>query len=360
MLSVYILALFLSFYLLAKIVDEYFVESLDQIAKKLKMSSDAAGATLMAVGSSAPELFVALFAVFYPTEAGEASKAGIGIGSIVGSALFNLLVITGAAAFVRKAKIAWQPVIRDLFFYAVAIVVLIFVFRDGNVSLMDTIMFLGVYVAYVIAVIFWRKILKYEDPNEIDVDELKSPDKAEEQENRSLFSKIMKPVDWILGLLFPPAKYYGWIFTISILIIAALSWVLVESAVGVSAILSIPESIIALTVLAVGTSVPDLLSSVLVSKQGRGGMAISNAVGSNIFDILVGLGLPFLLIILMSGNSLDLDVLDLETSIYFLFGSVGLVLLLFLVSRWNVGKMTGIILIGLYCAYVGWAIFNIK
>ena len=64
MLIVYILILLVSFYVLAKVVDDYFVESLDKVAGKLKMSHDAAGATLMAVGSSAPELFVAIFAVF--------------------------------------------------------------------------------------------------------------------------------------------------------------------------------------------------------------------------------------------------------------------------------------------------------
>ena len=77
----------ISFYLLARVCDEYFVESLDKIAKKLKMSSDAAGATLMAVGSSAPELFVAAIALLKPGD-----HAALGMGTIVGSALFNILV----------------------------------------------------------------------------------------------------------------------------------------------------------------------------------------------------------------------------------------------------------------------------
>ncbi len=357
MLVVLILVLLLSFYLLAKIVDDYFVDALDKLATKLKMSSDAAGATLMAVGSSAPELFVAVFAVFYPTEPGEASKAAIGIGNIVGSALFNILAITGAAAFVRKAKIAWQPVVRDLFFYALAIFLLILVFNDGNVSLLDGLLFLGTYVAYVIVVIYWRRMVKYKDPNEEKIEEEKD---VKSEKAPGFMQKILMPVDWLLDKFFPNEKYYGWIFTISIVIIAGISWVLVESAVEIAAILSIPEAIVAVTILAVGTSVPDLLSSVLVSKQGRGGMAISNAVGSNIFDILVGLGLPFILVILMSGNSIDLDVGNLQMSVYFLFASVGLVFLLFMISRWKVGKLTGGILMGLYLAYVIWAIFNVN
>ena len=125
----YILLLFISFYVLAKVVDDYFVESLDKIAERLKLSSDAAGATLMAVGSSAPELFVALFAVFRPGD-----HAAIGVGNIVGSALFNILAITGAAAIVRKAVIAWQSVVRDLFFYAIAILLLLLTLLYGQVS----------------------------------------------------------------------------------------------------------------------------------------------------------------------------------------------------------------------------------
>ena len=86
MLVVYILILLISFYILAKVVDDYFVESLDNIAERLRMSHDAAGATLMAVGSSAPELFVALFAVLRP----DGNHEVIGVANIVGSGLLNI------------------------------------------------------------------------------------------------------------------------------------------------------------------------------------------------------------------------------------------------------------------------------
>lgn len=88
MIALYILILLACFVLLARVVDLFFISSLDEISKDLRLSSDAAGATLMAVGSSAPELFVALFAVLKP-----GNHQVIGIGSIVGSAIFNLLLI---------------------------------------------------------------------------------------------------------------------------------------------------------------------------------------------------------------------------------------------------------------------------
>lgn len=349
MLILYIFILLLSFYVLAKIVDNYFVAALDEIAVKLKMSHDAAGATLMAIGSSAPELFVALFAVLRP-----GSHETVGIGNIVGSALFNLLAIIGVSAIVKKAKIAKQSVLRDLFFYAVAVGLLLLTLTDGKVSFTEAGLFLGVYVLYVFTVIKWRKIFKYKDP-----DDKIEPENNKEKEKKSIFQKIVSPVDYVINLFFPPIKYHIPIFFISIIFIAGISWILVESAVQIARIAQISETVIALTILAAGTSVPDLISSAVVSKQGRGGMAVSNAVGSNIFDILVGLGLPFLIIIIFSGGTITIHSENIEKSVYFLLISILSVLLLFFINKWKVGKIFGSFLIFLYVAYLVWAVINV-
>ena len=348
MLILLIIILLLSFYLLAKVIDNYFVDSLDKIAANIKMSSDAAGATLMAAGSSAPELFIALFAVFR-----HGNHEAIGIGTIVGSAIFNILAITGAVAIVKKSLIAWQAVIRDLVFYAVAVFLLIILFKDGKVEWSDATLFIGIYIIYIVVVVLWRKMFKYVDPNEEKHEINKSIDKSE------FVKKITSPLDFVLDKIFPkPEKYYA-IFFISILIIAGLSWVLVESAIGIAHILNISEAIIAVTILAIGTSVPDLFSSVIVSKQGRGGMAISNAIGSNIFDILIGLGLPFLLIILITGGNINLHIDNLDMSVWFLLASVVVLLGLFIINKWVVGKKMGVFLILLYVAYIIWAVINV-
>ncbi len=350
MLIIHILILLVSFYVLAKVVDDYFVDSLDHIADKLRMSHDAAGATLMAVGSSAPELFVAIFAVIRPDGGHEL----IGIGNIVGSALFNILVITGAAAIVRKAFIAWQGVIRDLVFYALSVILLLLTFADGKVSYTEAGLLIAVYVIYVIVVVFWRKMFKYVDPDEkITIKE------TDENKKLKLYEKIMSPIDFILKKIFPPAKYNLAVFFMSIAIIAGISWLLVESAIYIANELQISEAIIAVTVLAVGTSIPDLLSSVIVSKQGRGGMAVSNAVGSNIFDILIGLGLPFMILILITGGNIDIEIGNIQQSVYFLLASVFILFFLFLINKWKVGKIFGSFLIVIYLAYVVWAVISI-
>ena len=348
MLILFIIVLLLSFYLLAKVIEGYFIDSLDKIAAKLKMSSDAAGATLMAAGSSAPELFIALFAVLRP-----GNHEAIGIGNIVGSALFNILAITGAVAIVKKVLIAWQAVIRDLVFYAVAVLLLIMLFKDGKVEWTDAVLFIGIYCIYIVVVVRWRKMFNYVDPNEEKQEIKKKIDKSE------FVKKITFPFDFVLDKIFPkPEKHYA-VFFISILIIAALSWVLVESAIVIAHILNISEAVIAVTVLAVGTSVPDFISSVIVSKQKRGGMAISNVIGSNIFDILIGLGLPFLLIILISGGNINLQVDNLDMSAWFLLASVVVLFGLFMINKWYVSKKMGVFLILLYIAYIVWAIINV-
>lgn len=341
-----IIALIISFYLLAEISDRYFVVSLDRISDRLGMSHDMAGATLMAIGSSAPELFVALIAIFKP-----GGHAEIGIGTIVGSALFNLLVIVGAVGIVRKSTLAWQPVVRDLGFYVISIGVLFFVLRNGSVSLLEAASFLFLYGAYIFAVINWKKWFKYtlhdDDPEE------------EEDEPKKGIMKIFLPFDWLLSLIFPKPKYYFIVFFISIAFIGALCWVLVESAIIISAALEIPELVIAMTVLAIGTSVPDMMSSVIVAKQGRGGMAVSNGIGSNIFDILIGLGLPWMIKSYLVDSGIVINIENLDRSILLLFISVLFMLFILMFRKFRIGQGTGLMFILIYIAYVLYEILSL-
>jgi len=351
MILFYIVILLISFYLIARVADEYFVNSLDKISEKLKMSHDVAGATLMAVGSSAPELFVAIIALVKP-----GNHEAIGMGTIVGSALFNVLVIIGAAAIVRKAVLSWQPVIRDTFFYALSILMLIYAFRDGQIDFSESIIFVALYVIYIIMVMNWRKILPYKD-----IDVIEDLGEDIEKSEKKKWRKYLRPLDKILDLAFLKPKYFVFNFIMSIVIIAGLSWVLVESAIGVSEILHIPAAIIALTVLAAGTSIPDLLSSVIVAKQGRGCMAISNAIGSNIFDILFGLGVPWFIVLTFSssGASIPVSTENLLTSVMLLFATVIVIIFLLMARRWKLGNKAGYFLIGLYILYLIWAISRV-
>ncbi len=113
-----------SIYLLAIIPEEFFVVSLDEASKRLKLPSDVAGASFMAMGSSAPELFIAMIAL---VRGGEHSD--VGVATIVGSAVFNILVITGASAVVAGKLIIKRGLVEhDVIFYLGSVAILLFVF----------------------------------------------------------------------------------------------------------------------------------------------------------------------------------------------------------------------------------------
>ncbi len=342
----YLVALVISFYLLAEVSDKYFVVSLDKLSQKFNMSHDMAGATFMAIGSSAPELFVSIIALVRP-----GGHEDIGVGTIVGSALFNLLVIVGAAAVVKNAVIAWQPVIRDLLFYAIAILGLYYVLYNGKIELWEGLLLILFYGGYLFAVLKWRKWFNYK--------ELDEDPEEEEDEEKTGWQVIFKPLDWFLSKFFRHPDHFISNFALSILMIAFLCWILVESAIGISHILDIPEVVIALTVLAVGTSVPDMVSSVIVAKQGRAGMAVSNAIGSNIFDIFIGLGVPWFIKSLVTKKAIFFDIKGLDVSVGLLFGSVLLILFFLVWKKWRLTQNLGFTLILLYILYVIWEIFRV-
>lgn len=340
--------LLVSFYLLAVICEEYFVPSLDIISHRLKLSSDVAGATFMAVGSSAPELFTSVFALLHP---GEASN--VGAGTIVGSAIFNVLVIIGAAAAFKTVKLNWQPVVRDTAFYVITILLLLWSFWDGRVEFFEALIFVVVYAIYILAVVKWRKIFPYKD-----VDPIHELEEGSSKNKLASFSKQ------ILGILIPDCtkrpNLYLATFGISITLIALLSHGLVESVVVISNALQINATFLALTVLAAGTSIPDLISSVVVAKQGRGDMAVSNAVGSNVFDILFGLGVPWLFAIGLMGRTILVNTENLLSSIFLLFATVIAIFFLLVVRRWKIGQRAGLGLIGLYVLYIVYTFLQVK
>ncbi len=343
--------LIFSFYILAIICERYFVSSLDIIAQRLNMNSDMSGATLMAIGSSAPELFISLFALFRP------GNESIGVGTIVGSALFNVLVIIGVSSIVRKNVVAWQPVLRDIVFYILSILLLLFTFRDGVISFTEVSIFIILYSIYVLVVIYLRRLIPYYEETKDLIPSLEK-DLEKEEKKDSFLSKQLLLIDKILGKLFPDKKYYIQTFLISIFMIMGLSWVLVQSAISISVSLHIPAVIIGLTVLAIGTSIPDYISSVIVAKQGRGGMAISNAIGSNIFNILAGLGIPWFFVLLFSHNSINVVTTNLSSSILLLLATTVLVLFIFIIKKWKVNKKYGFLLVGVYMLYIIWEVLQ--
>ncbi|MCB8945709.1 MAG: calcium/sodium antiporter [Ardenticatenaceae bacterium] len=334
-------------YLLSIVTDEYFIESLDEISAKLKLPSNVAGASLMAMGSSMPELSIALLSLVQ--QGGEHSD--VGVGNIVGSAVFNILVITGLSALVRPAKVSWQVVVRDCLIYTVSIALLLGTFADGQVTLFEVLLFLSLYAIYIFILFQWNLFV----PNGgEDIVEVLEKELEKESAKTGWYYRITAGVSAVIGFTTgDPRRSYIRTFLISIVYIVLISYFLVEYAVVFAGAIGVPPIIIALTVLAGGSSVPDLIASVLVARQGRGEMAVSNAVGSNIFDISIGLGLPWLIILLARKETITVGTADLWSSTMVLLITV-VILFVFLSTNRELSRKEGGVLILLYIGYVLW------
>merc|ERR1712106_1244216 len=152
----YVFCLFYMFCALAIVCDEFFVPALEVIIDKLQITEDVAGATLMAAGGSAPELFTSIIGVFF-------SKSDVGIGTIVGSAVFNVLFVIGMCAMFSKGilELTWWPLFRDCSFYVVSICLLMTFFADEKIMWYEAMTLLLYYVCYVVFMKFNVQIEAY-------------------------------------------------------------------------------------------------------------------------------------------------------------------------------------------------------
>lgn len=152
----YIAGIIYMFVALAVVCDEFFVPSLNVIIEKLDISEDVAGATFMAAGGSAPELFTSIFGIFV-------SYSDVGIGTITGSAVFNILFVIGMCALFSKEVLAltWWPLFRDVSFYSLDLILLIVFFTDERIYWWEALLLLLSYATYVIFMKFNTTIEKF-------------------------------------------------------------------------------------------------------------------------------------------------------------------------------------------------------
>lgn len=143
------------FVALAIVCDEFFIPALDVITVKLDISEDVAGATFMAAGGSAPELFTSVIGVFI-------SFDDVGIGTIVGSAVFNILFVISMCAIFSKSvlQLTWWPLFRDVSFYSVILIILMHFFRDSIIYWWEALVLLSCYASYVTFMKFNEKVEK--------------------------------------------------------------------------------------------------------------------------------------------------------------------------------------------------------
>ncbi|NWZ78765.1 NCKX1 protein, partial [Poecile atricapillus] len=503
------------FVALAIVCDEYFVPALGVITEKLQISEDVAGATFMAAGGSAPELFTSLIGVFI-------SHSNVGIGTIVGSAVFNILFVIGTCALFSRQilHLTWWPLFRDISFYIVDLLMLILFFLDSVIDWWESLLLLTAYATYVFTMkqnVFLEQWVKQElkkklnavqaasaehmkkdkeagtdwlcafpqpgaalqrgsssaslhnsqmrstivqlmirtldplaeakfkdrvdilsnmakakaetlegqgsqaaflliafaeeekktantiqvtpgsdsepskDTEEADVPQDGQPasssdtsddsssesqdsdgDSTEGDENNEPLSLewpesrtkqaiylFLFPIVFPLWSTLPDVrnpeskKFFVITFFGSILWIAVFSYLMVWWAHQVGETIGISEEIMGLTILAAGTSIPDLITSVIVARKGLGDMAVSSSVGSNIFDITVGLPVPWFLFSIFNGLSpVAVSSNGLFCAIVLLFLMLLFVILSIAVCKWKMNKLLGLTMFALYFVFL--------
>uniref|UniRef100_A0A672FU18 Sodium/calcium exchanger membrane region domain-containing protein n=1 Tax=Salarias fasciatus TaxID=181472 RepID=A0A672FU18_SALFA len=476
------------FYALAIVCDDYFVPSLEKISENLQLSEDVAGATFMAAGSSAPELFTSLIGVFI-------TKGDVGVGTIVGSAVFNILVIIGLSGIfagqvglhsdifnllcLEFCKLKWESLLL-MTMYGIYIVIMksnlwkmqgelpvrtvclrrpqdcryfrcASLFNSAGqapgseaapVVMVDELLILNPHklsfseagLRIMITphfsprtrlsmagrmLISERQRLIRSSRSQRDVEagpasgsgsrrasasgslkrtgscslengggrpgvaDAESGDKPgaeagqpeeEEEDDYGIFSPVRIPdgrcarvkwlITWPLGVLLyctvPNCilpRWHRWFmvtFVASTLWIAVFSYLMVWMVTIISFTLDIPDYIMGITFLAAGTSVPDCMASLIVARQGMGDMAVSNSIGSNIFDILLGLGFPWALrtLVVDHGSTVSINNKGLVYSVVLLLASVFLTVMSVHLNHWRLDRRLGLGLMFLYAIFL--------
>ena len=302
---------------------DYLVDGASALAKKLRVPTLVIGLTIVAFGTSMPELVVNIIAALK-------GSGDIAFGNIVGSNIFNILLILGVASVMRNLKVQHSTTWKEIPFSLLAVVVL-FVFA-GKLFLDKLNIHSILRVEGIILVLFFIIFLYY-------VFELARRNKNKLEDNKLEIKKLSHWKIWLYILGGLVALYFGGKWT-------------VDGAVSLARLIGISEYLISLTIVAGGTSLPELVTSVIAARKGDADLAIGNIVGSNIFNIFWILGVSAIItpIILPAFAIADLVVLLGTTLLLFLFMFIG--------KKHELERWQGVIFILLYVAYVYYLIIR--
>lgn len=296
-----ILLLALGFAMLVKGAD-WFVDGASGIAERFKIPQLVIGLTIVAMGTSAPEAAVSITAAVQ-------GSADITIGNIVGSNIMNVLVILGLAAAIVPIAVGKSTIRIEIPFLIVITALLALLGLDGVISLVDGIILMVFFLIYMAYLLYMAK---------------HNPEEPEEGKHLKLWQALLATVVGLALIVF------GSDFA-------------VDAASEIARILGLSERFIGLTIVALGTSLPELFTSVTAARKGNADIAIGNIIGSNVFNILFVVGLSSLIIPVPFASSFLVD-----------FAVAGAAVLFLLLACFRKRKLTrwhGIVMLLGYAAY---------
>ena len=301
--------LIVGFILLIKGAD-FFVDGASSTAKLLKVPSVIIGLTIVAMGTSAPEAAVSI-------SAGLSGSSDIALSNVIGSNIFNLLIVVGVSAIICPMKTEKVILRRDIWWSLGAAVATLIMMTDMKISGAEGILLLGGMAAYIAVLVF---------------DARKKRDEGDEVKAMS----PLKSIIYIVGGL------------AAIIIGGDL---VVDSACDIAAAFGMSEALIGLTIVAAGTSLPELVTSIVAAKKGDSGLALGNVVGSNIFNILFILGSASALSTINVAPELFIDTAIL----------IGVTLMMYFLcrSKDKTSRGEGALCMLVYAAYMAYIILSL-
>lgn len=284
------LVLIVSFVALIKGAD-IFVDGASALAKKLGVSSIVIGLTVVAMGTSAPEAAVSI-------AAGIKGSNEIALGNVIGSNFFNLLVVLGVCMLITKLPAGKETLKRDYPWNLIATVAIIaaIVFFDTKITRLEGVGLLVLFVTYMGYLLY--KTLK----------DRKNAEDDEERENISLSKSLI-------------------FLIVGIALVILGGDLVVDSSTAIAKSWGVSDALIGLTIIAMGTSLPELVTSIVAAKKDECDMAIGNVIGSNLFNLLFILGMSATItpiaIDLSSGILFDAIILLAVTALMYVFSITG-------------------------------------
>ncbi|MCG1008554.1 calcium/sodium antiporter [Salinicoccus sp. ID82-1] len=306
--------LIVGFVLLIKGAD-YFVEGASNIAVKLNVSPLLVGLTIVAIGTSSPEATVAILAAID-------GSSGVVLGNVIGSNIVNITVVVGLTALIAPLTVQSETVRKEIPFALLAAIVMMILMVDialqsGGENIITRgdgliiLLFFAVFLYYVFEMARKNRSNNVEEVN-TDVGE-----------------------SWLKNIL----------FTIGGLVAIIIGGeMVVSSATEIALALGMSEALVGLTIVAVGTSLPEIMTSVTAAMKGKGDMAIGNVVGSNIFNILF-----------VTGTAATVAPIAAESKLFFdgwVMVALTVLLLIFSRTHFKIGRKEGAVLLVAYVAYL--------
>lgn len=306
----YIILIIVGFALLIVGAD-FLVDGASGIAKKFHIPEIIIGLTIVSIGTSMPELFVSITSAID-------GYSDMALGNVIGSNLCNLLLILGLSSLIKPVDFQEETRKYEIpMCLLFTIILMIFSNTSGGISRIEAVILLVLFVLFIAYTIYMGKKKSKEDSKVV-----------EEKNKNKTIKNIILIILGIVGLKF------GGDFV-------------VNNAVNIAQMFNISEKVISLTILAIGTSLPELVTSVTAAIKGNSDIAIGNIIGSNIFNILLILGVSSVIkpITFNSSYNMDLSILCISMVILALFPIIP--------PKNKMSRANGLIYVLMYGAYIG-------